>query len=148
MGKDSHYIPEIQEFHPGFHYEEKVEGEWVKRIFEITTPMLDVLEKIETGLIRVKYLDEEDILDMPHSEKLEPMENPYADNSFGVKMEPFQKYWIYDQNTMMYAYTITMLHDRGRSIINIENSSGTMEFRGNCLNKNELRKLLTRIGVI
>ena len=142
-----YYAPNIEEFHIGFEFE----------IFNNDTDKYDKHTYIEDddvfGLedcrdyyedLRVKYLDEEDILSFPHMTKLEPMENPYADNYLGVEMDPFQRYLL-DINAL-HRYEILMLHDRARSIINISDMSGNHEFRGECLNKSELKRLLFKIG--
>lgn len=52
-----YYTPSLDEFHSGFVFEEKVNNEWAKKIFKQQT-LFDILNT------RVKYLDEDDILDL------------------------------------------------------------------------------------
>ena len=71
MKDDKYYVPEIEEFHVGFEYEEiDIEmkykntfyGEYPEvSIFNYSDCFNSIEEKIKDGEIRVKYLDKEDI---------------------------------------------------------------------------------------
>jgi|SRR6188508_178015 len=65
---NKYYIPEIEEFHVGFEVQYNVEGIWVKIPYMINylegdgyPTILDTHVSIEKKVIRVKYLDREDI---------------------------------------------------------------------------------------
>jgi len=60
MEKNKYYTPTIEEFHVGFEYELKTEGEWVSQTLDIDYS----LNRVAGGLAnntRVKHLDQEDI---------------------------------------------------------------------------------------
>ena len=76
MKEEHYYIPSIEEFYIGFEYEYYIMNTWQKVAFHpsdfaYTENWLDNLDK---GLLRVKYLDKEDI------------------ESFGFKFSPARDY--------------------------------------------------------
>ena len=64
--KNKYYTPTVEEFHVEFEYEEKDGPNWIKRIthkdFLFEAEVMS--DEIREGLIRVKYLDKEDIISL------------------------------------------------------------------------------------
>ncbi len=64
LEKEKYYTPSIEEFHVGFEYEysDNIEySNWIKHTINNLPDYIDCVEDIKYELIRVKYLDREDI---------------------------------------------------------------------------------------
>ena len=72
--ENKYYTPEIEEFHVGFNYENKNFGKWINTIYDGMPTLMSksyyddcgceyiaVEDDIKDSLVRVKYLDKEDI---------------------------------------------------------------------------------------
>jgi hypothetical protein len=78
--ENKYYTPKIEEFHVGFRYEQfaheggiawsgrlydAIQKSWIKNTFEIDSPysLVDIANYIDSGFIRIKKLDESDIIE-------------------------------------------------------------------------------------
>jgi hypothetical protein len=150
MEKEKYYKPKATEFHIGFEYEEFC-IEWLNGMFEFYDTFEILEDKLFKGLIRVKYLDEDDI------------------KSFGFKINETihfndermmfgGQYKVYQLDKKHLIYFIGYLHgitkDVNKVIISIYNKEtmGINEcpvylFNGDIKNKSELASVLEMIGI-
>lgn len=170
MTENKYYTPCIEEFHIGFEYElfydlirhkdPSTANKWNKQVyngldfltiynryidgkFVGTERVLDLFDKhIAENLLRVKYLDELDILDLlfiivnKHKDYL-PLSNGtfVSDRTYGLSKEgciPFSLYMDYTNSRVLIKYPL---------------SDGEVAFQGVIKNKSELVKVLKMIGV-
>ena len=151
---DKYYTPSIEEFHVGFEYEVR-DGvqfdHWYSQISDGTEIGL-IKNDLEKELIRVKYLDKEDI------------------ESEGLKRIPIDYTWYKIEGTMMFKKDIHILILYDREIINkynfkidgliyitkddmhrTPNEDGSFKqsilFSGNIKNKSELKILLKQLNI-
>lgn len=121
-----YYTPELEEFFPGFEFEESFEEKWYKRIcWRGDYPKLfDEDTDYETEY-RVKYLDEQDIKELG-----------------------FESVWLegnvqtFNKGNIVISWWINSTH------IRINYTSGWQLFDGQIKNKSELRKLMKQLGII
>lgn len=132
--KDKYYSPEISEFHVGFEYEEKDREAYIKRITDndFTFDAEVTRDEINERLLRVKYLDREDI------------------ESLGFKL--LEK--VTDQNVFEKEYgsdnnKIHIITGGGRRSMlllvgndDIPFVNWVVRFSGNIKNKSELKRIL------
>ncbi len=138
MEDKKYYTPEIDEFCVGFEYEYKHSKNinlWTKMSFSFDVLRFD-LESPLKNEIRVKYLDEQDILDLGF-EKLET--KPYEKLQF-ININPDNR----DQRIHLEDDQIT---EGFGKYLAIENNCGDFYFKGWLKNKNELIKLLKQVGI-
>lgn len=137
MSKEKYYTPDATEFHIGFEYEfnsiledrHSKNSKWVKdfydfyKRYELDEPLDFILQGIESKNIRVKYLDEEDIIDLGWriSHKLINYIFEFGEYEFVIDWET-QK-------------------------IRISNAGMTV-FAGFVNNKSELKKLMKQLEII
>jgi len=76
--KEKYYVPKINEFHIGFEFEEEFKNpnhrklmkaledkyEWVKLKLDISHSLSRITSKIKENRVRVKYLDESDLIEL------------------------------------------------------------------------------------
>lgn len=127
MEESKYYKPEIQEFHPGFEFEEEsVSGlMYNKKIFRFNWFNLqkEIVEGLDSNKIRVKHLDREDI------------------ESLGWKFT--------NVNSEYFSLNGFNLTHRGSNYYTIYEDKGADEysFRGHIKNKSELKRLMQQINI-
>ena len=145
-----YYTPELEEFFPGFEYEEYSQGytydvkllsstelqvlsepvqttEWIKRVYELQNFVTIIDGELSEYIpkVRVKYLDEQDIKDLG-----------------------FESVWLegdvqtFSKNNIIVSWWINSTH------IRINYTTEWQLFDGQIKNKNELRKLMKQLGII
>jgi hypothetical protein len=146
---NKYYTPSIEEFHVGFEYE------WIGtdgfslalRLKDIEEHFLSVPRMLEEKLLRVKYLDQEDIESFGFIEDKEAKEE-YPIDTDGLY---FGKVSIPPVTPTKIHYCIKF-HIRSRSVhlfcIEERPHSGIQYpvFRGIVKNKSELKRILKQIG--
>jgi len=141
---NKYYTPEIEEFHVGFEFCDRhsnypeEEKNWIKRDYTLRAEyeLDNISGRITEGLIRVKYLDREDIesLGLEYDNNAEPI--PARDYPHMLIPTAYAK-----EDWMLYHYEYD-------SVIWIENyKEDSFYFKGVIKNKSELKKLLKRIGI-
>ena len=125
--QNKYYTPDISEFHVGFEYEcSSDKGElWYSVIIEQLKDYLTLEDDLRYDLVRVKYLDKEDIE--------------------GLGFEHVGSLWFKDINN----FKIRKWKDRELDIYKhyISDNEDQLIFRGSIKNKSELVKLLKQLGV-
>lgn len=144
-----YYTPELEEFFPGFEYEEYSQGytydvkllsstelqvlsepvqttEWIKRVYELQDFVTIIDGELSEYIpkVRVKYLDEQDIKDLGWQQ---------------YENYPTQ-YYLKDSD---FTWTLVDFED----FINIETSSRHVNFNVTIKNKSELKKLMKQLGI-
>ena len=128
MTDNKYYTPNLEDFHVGFEYEWKcdsIQTDWTKSLCNT------YMSPLKTGNIRinnyrVKYLDEQDFLDLGF-----------------IKAETDSLGYIYFTKS---SYTITYYPPT--IFIEIDNDESPFQkFIGTIKNKSELIKLLTQLGL-
>lgn len=132
MEKEKYYTPDIEEFHVGFEYfcrqavtiPDGTEHVWKKEV--LTKDNISFLfSRLENNMIKVKYLDQEDIESLG-----------FEENIFG--------YWL---NSKLLTIDIS------DNVPYITISNGGIQtdevfyFQGIIKNKSELKKLLKQLGI-
>lgn len=147
-----YYTPELEEFFPGFEYEEYSQGyqydvkvltkepevqlqilsepelvtDWVKRVYELQNFVTIIDGELSEYIpeIRVKYLDEQDIKDLGWQQ----------DENYPTQ------YYLKDSD---FTWTLVDFED----FINIETSSRHVNFNVTIKNKSELKRLMKQLGI-
>lgn len=132
---DKYYIPSIEEFHVGFEYERLYIDEWLSdapfpemagdHAIENTEFLLD------EGLIRVKYLDKEDIEELGF-------------HHWATNHNPKGELVGYELSNERFNITF-ILKDSFLEIV--ETITYKPYFEGYIKNKSELKKILQQIGI-
>jgi hypothetical protein len=142
MMENKYYTPSIEEFHVGFEYEFREGTIWMKREYH---PSHGLAGRILKDLVRVKYLDREDIESLGFKylkdNRYEIHSNPrYAVWEMKVidEMEQKRKGRLITDKDVAFRITIDFFHP---------DSKGETWFYGTIKNKSELKKLLKQIGV-
>jgi hypothetical protein len=147
-----YYTPTVEEFHDGFEYDYKIVGGWDDRIFDIgdfpsTYGNPDGLEiLLKENRVRVKHLDQEDILALGWWE-----ENIVSESS--RLFATYQEYVREHKHTSgAYWSMVVKYYGIGKKEICIRyvctgGDVGEPLFRGNLLNKSELKRLMRQIGI-
>jgi hypothetical protein len=120
-----YYTPEIEEFHVGFEYQFRIGSSWVDMVY---TSAHGLEGRILTDLVRVKYLDREDI----ESLGFKYLKKGWGDESLVFRLNKSVGYELYF---------------RGRGSCHITNSNEKVLFDGTIKNKSELKKVLKMIGI-
>lgn len=145
--ENKYYTPKIEEFHVGFDYEtlfKLVDGDyWKQDRFNYHSPsILQLKDSIKEGLVRVKYLDKEDIESLEFEFKeTNKMRNWYIKEQIYERLPGGSSYTF---------WSMTVEHDPDMKIVKITaNIDGTTEvfFEGLIKNKSELVRILKMIGV-
>jgi len=130
MSEDKYYVPKIEEFHVGFEYEITTGYEWVKKIFcqkDFNTFLYEHLDNaIYQEMVRVKYLDKEDIESENWVEKV-------WYNGGG--------YFTIDK------FTLGFFDEHNIIISVLDHSDNIILFLGTIKNRSELRKVMEMIGI-
>lgn len=123
--KNKYYTPELDEFYIGFEYEYCIRNnEYIKYIVSTETDLKHIHKQIQLYLIRVKYLDREDI------------------ESLGWEFEENLQYCDQFKYKSLEAY-LWVIKDENLIEIQCEKTC----FRGCIQNKSELKKLMKQIGI-
>lgn len=150
IDKNSYYTPSIEGFHVGFEYERlSVADIWTKLKIQGDDINAALSDYITKGIIRVKYLDKEDIESFGFSEI-------HGDQRifFGEVGFDFFKEITHNMYHIVYHnYKDDKFDINHHLCIDIHNST-TMKtgenaslFKGNILNKSEFAKLLKQLHV-
>lgn len=118
MLENKYYQPELWELHIGFEYECRHGDTWSTCLYK---PSQQLEGRILEDLIRVKYLDKEDI------------------ESLGFKfiMTSYDGYWELGDITLGYSYDKRLQIRKGTETI----------FLGTIKNKSELKRILKQVGI-
>lgn len=153
MEDNKYYVPEIEEFHVGFEYEEQDEDDnWVSKVLDFDYGWIEIPTLFNTDK-RVKYLDREDI------ESFGFIENDtthFIDNKllFGNK---FECYKFEYKHLIFFIRPLSNLYPDSNnriiiSVFNNETMKGGEEpvilFNGTIKNKSELKKVLKQLNII
>jgi len=142
MEKEKYYTPTIEEFHVGFEYEEALGDKFnfVKTVYgnDRDVPLLDsdeslllsVEAELNVNLIRVKYLDREDIESLFKDYYCFKFVN---DTDFEFIISGVLYYGLFTKHDSM----ISFYEDGWESCV----------FRGAIKNKSELNKLMKQLGI-
>jgi len=149
MENNKYYTPQIEEFCVGFecefkHYNKDGDEVWEKRIINVGSFQKDSYEQLTyTSNWRVKYLDEQDILELGFSF--------FGENNKTLINTPVKMYHNDDLNLMLgHYYTIGQIvlatKDPSKSEIYLKlgqdpNRTGFLNIK----NKNELQKLIKQL---
>lgn len=151
MSKEKYYTPSLNEFHIGFRYEASREAtlinegkgnNWYSKSIS-SLQDFDTLGRYEN--LRVSYLDQTDIEDLGWS---------------GYKRSICDWYYIkgfYQLKNQLKYSAFRLLHCRDRNTVKItgfeyeyqlnEETEGEDLFNGECKNYNELKNIMTLIGI-
>ena len=122
--ENKYYTPNISEFFVGFEYEQKLFHIWQIKSQVSKSTKLQIMEKaINDNLIRVKYLDEEDI------------------ESLGFKHLSEEQYYN-DKKDLLLEVKNEYIRISGET-----NTPRFLFFHGKIKNKAELKKLLTQLNI-
>ena len=141
-----YYTPTIEEFHVGFEYESlfKLEDRdyWKKNNFDYHSPnILELKDIIKKGLVRVKYLDKEDI----ESLEFRLIKDYSVEQVYQSKIvnNTWYELDIDDKEEYPYLITITKWED---NLLTKMSDSKTL-FCGKIKNKSELKQLLKQLNI-
>lgn len=131
-----YYTPKIEEFYEGFEYEIKYGDLFYKKNSIIKSEENPSIESIKMflekeGIIRVKYLDSEDIESLGFDNYIPPMEYNHSWSFKGSK-EPKLYAWFNDKVPVVRIYS----------------NFPSIQFHGEVKNKSELKKIMQMIGII
>lgn len=137
---NKYYTPEIEEFHVGFEFCDRhsnypeEEKNWIKRDYTLRAEyeLDNISGRITEGLIRVKYLDREDI------ESLGWVNGEIY--GMGCYLRP-------DENGKAIIDGYQLVFHSWKYIEIYQESTSDVKFSGTIKNKSELKKLLKRIGI-
>lgn len=131
METQKYYTPTIDEFGYGFNYEILINERWLKEFATVETNFMQLYEQIKSKIIRVKCLDEQDILEL------------------GWKKELIDKYVINDKYTLLpyYDYNFSEREDLVRIFKVTPQRPYDEIFRGNIKNKSELKKIMQMLNI-
>lgn len=149
---EKYYTPNISEFHIGFEYEEFIKSpdnnrEWLKKQCTSLVMLVEELDyKIDTNLIRVKYLDKQDI------------ENKgFVFNKIQGNCSKFIKYECFDVHWNEPGWNIILYKNNENSNIRLsflpinisekEDKEGSTIFQGKVLNINDFSRLLKQLNI-
>lgn len=134
--ENKYYIPEIEEFHIGFEFEQAYrDPEFEKKVITDRDCLYWTLNEIASekdSEVRVKYLDNEDIKKLGWKPDGNDAE---GDEKFYIFKDNISYYLHHDYNQTI---LITMYEDR--------KSKGQL-FYGECNNKTELKKLMKQLNI-
>lgn len=146
MGKNKYYTPEIEEFHPGFEYYDADVLTTLDEKVEIY--IAGIQDSINMGLIKVKYLDREDIESLGFTEGERPDGFGYAGEYYVIKNAEYKK------PTRTEVDELHLIHQPITNWILIWQimklnigDHHNVRFSGTIKNKSELKRLLKQIGI-
>jgi len=158
MKNEKYYQPSIEEFHVGFEFEKREDGQWKKYgSFDFEFSLERTYWGITSKNIRVKYLDREDIesfgfenanvLDDERLLFFKDFTSERGIESCGLLYIP-QTNWVLLYSNIKQADGVL----QGGYVIELpENKitvTGGTRFCGTIKNRSELKRVLTQIGVI
>lgn len=129
---NKYYIPEIEEFHVGFEYEYFKDNNWNEAASDLEVDEIYQLKSdIKEKIVRVKYLDKEDIESLGFKEQDE-------DDDFNYRKDNFQ----------INTYTRIGEENKGLIIDLTEDNGQALIFYGFIKNKSELKTLCKQLNII
>ena len=136
--KNKYYTPEIEECCLGFEFEQLYEDNWEKSVYSIThINLLSLSYKIKLNQVRVKILDEQDILDCGWNKEVNFYKKITKEESLGEQ-----------------GYALKLCKNCGSNIYVIVKyqwqeleGSEKVVFKGKIRNKSEFKKILTYVIV-
>ena len=137
--QNKYYTPDISELFNDFEYEYFQGDKWNTEGFTIYSPVLvkDILDRLKLGMVRVKYLDSQDIEECGFN--IFEKESLYSPNAISYhKKHGFGEFYI---EYIDYDYPTRITYKR-----NNERFEYCM-FEGFIKNKSELKKLLKQLGI-
>lgn len=155
-----YYTPEIEEFYIGFEFEEEFNNsnwtkmvkpigdnyEWVKLTLDTSHSISRITSKIKKAKIRVKYLDEQDILDLGFTKDKKYYEAGIIGHNEFIRVDgnnnnivKIQTYWRYSKNEREDLIRVF----KGTKY----NYPYSEIFRGKIKNKTEFKKLLKMLDI-
>lgn len=141
--ENKYYTPTIEEFHVGFEFEQKIgisvltkDEVWVKSIFSIVPNSDELISMLREGIIRVKYLDREDIESLGFI-----ISKNFIYTGYNIIFEQNKRQLLFCPETKRLCISnITTTNNEGVFNLNII-------FEGTIKNKSELQKLLVQLGI-
>ena len=151
---DKYYTPSIEEFHIGFEYEQLCNNhnwtkmikprednwEWVKKEFNTSTSLSKIAQEIKGVTVRVKHLDEQDILELGWQKKAKKLD-------IGVEgyVKTIDLFGFNNSRT----HLLYNINNVWKMLIQDNNSYGTpsVEIKLNIKNKSELQRLMQQMGI-
>lgn len=144
---NKYYTPTLEEFHVGFECETLDRCDWIKSEIVILDPIQPYHKQITKKIIRVKYLDREDIesLGFKFKESAKSL-NDTSSHFFDIytlanDIQLSHYNWYTGSSDTDY------IEHRGVRIIYLPDNVDMVMFRGNIKNKSELVKLLKQLGI-
>ena len=140
--KDKYYTPEIEEFHVGFECEVVQEAQWVG--VEVHQADMSYYERrLNTGSLRVKHLDKEDIESLGWEKKEKLYKKIGVFNGIG----DFFTKKIYCKRDQTEKMVILFYNKRYNHILIYDEENKANRFVGTIKNKSELINQLKRCGI-
>jgi hypothetical protein len=160
MEDNKYYTPELSEFNLTFEYEvldlvDDTDGQWEQETFYLNNSHIHLVKYVDIQddesdyLIRVKYLDQEDIenLGFTYDNNHEPI--PYRENYNKGRID--HKSYAFEMETGIesHHYFLTQFND---NIVWIEHAIGCAIqgyiFKGQIKNKSELKRILNQLEIL
>lgn len=156
LEESKYYTPDISEFYVGFEFEEDVQGNnlWTKYFltrndlknleYATTNEFDDILNNLKKEQVRVKYLDEKDILSLGFEfDKTNKMRYWYKWEQYNERIQEDKSYRYWN---------LYLVHDPDENLIKVtaDISDGNQDekfFEGIIKNKSELKKLLEQLNI-
>ena len=146
---EKYYTPDLTEFNYGFEYEYSEDDEnWQKKVLD-EHELYYVKRQLESGTIRVKHLDHDDIVGCgwKHDANLDGEEIPCL-----ISVRAHSKGYAIDmQDTPNKTAWLAYFFEDGfciiERIVDCETGVEDMLFRGTILNKSELKFQMKRLGI-
>lgn len=141
---NKYYTPTIEEFHVGFQYEEEIYNangnpSWYKEVLDWADDLNKIRSDINSNLIRVKYLDRENIESLGFTNVCNNEDFIFESNKtyLGISTGDDRKYYI--------DYCI----NRNWMLIYFKSNNGfeCQVFDGIIKNISELKKLLSQLNI-
>jgi len=128
--QNKYYTPTVEEFHIGFEYEFRTGDAWEPLIWRSD---VTIMGRILKNLIRVKYLDKDDIESLGF--KLRDQKDPY--------------YLIFDKGiySLMVYKNFYRYHMTIFGVVPYSEDHTDRIFFGEIKNKSELKRLLKQLGI-
>lgn len=159
MGIEKYYTPELEELHFGFVYEILLNGEWKENTLEpCRTAYLqtdldpkninDAVDAIKSAVVRVKYLDREDIEECGWVPANEEQKKKYASlliggNVFVLIIDGD----IRKECLLQHGSGYVLIHVGIEKALRGYGHNMNISFSGTIKNKSELKKLMKQLNI-
>ena len=138
--KEKYYTPDITEFHVGFDYQYNCEDGWIDDVYYFDN-LSELYPMIIDNKIRVKYLDRVDIKDVLGVK-------PIDDITFRVGNSDLNYYEIHYNYEEGELFIENKFQEKLVAYRIEEELTSITLFDGEIKNKNELKWVLKRLGII